>query len=154
MDFYSLLSRLLFDCSCFSSYRVHPGAKRQSFRRRSTESPTITPARLKEKRTSTDQQLFPSQHRPQQPLESVCIPSKIVPEQWVNHPPRRRTPSSILHWEFSCEMTITKPCFHRARYGGAFILTYRRRIMGTGVAWTMRNQSKGDFLAGNRTQTG
>ncbi|KAK0669534.1 hypothetical protein QBC41DRAFT_223690 [Cercophora samala] len=26
-------------------------------------------------------------------------------------------------------------------------------IIGTGVAWTFRNQSKGEFLAGNRTQT-
>ncbi|KAH7628464.1 hypothetical protein B0T09DRAFT_401641 [Sordaria sp. MPI-SDFR-AT-0083] len=26
-------------------------------------------------------------------------------------------------------------------------------IMGTGVAWTLRNQTKGEYLAGNRTQT-
>ncbi|KAK4660599.1 hypothetical protein QC762_120425 [Podospora pseudocomata] len=26
-------------------------------------------------------------------------------------------------------------------------------IIGTGVAWTFRNQSKGEFLAGSRTQT-
>jgi hypothetical protein len=29
-----------------------------------------------------------------------------------------------------------------------------RSMMGTGVAWKFRNQSKGEFLAGNRTQTG
>ena len=33
------------------------------------------------------------------------------------------------------------------------MLTWRR-VMGTGVAWKFRNQSKGEFLAGNRTQTG
>jgi hypothetical protein len=33
-------------------------------------------------------------------------------------------------------------------------LTLSFRIVGTGVAWTFRNQSKGEFLAGNRTQTG
>ncbi|KAK4102727.1 hypothetical protein N658DRAFT_422786 [Parathielavia hyrcaniae] len=26
-------------------------------------------------------------------------------------------------------------------------------MLGTGVAWKFRNQSKGEFLAGNRTQT-
>jgi len=31
---------------------------------------------------------------------------------------------------------------------GAFL------VMGTGVAWKFRSQSKGEFLAGNRTQTG
>jgi hypothetical protein len=31
---------------------------------------------------------------------------------------------------------------------GAFL------IMGTGIAWKMRNQSKADFLSGNGTQTG
>ncbi|KAI1067740.1 hypothetical protein LB507_010486 [Fusarium sp. FIESC RH6] len=31
---------------------------------------------------------------------------------------------------------------------GAFLL------MGTGIAWKMRNQSKADFLSGNGTQTG
>jgi hypothetical protein len=29
-----------------------------------------------------------------------------------------------------------------------------RSVIGTGVAWRMRNQSKEDFLAGNGTQTG
>lgn len=28
------------------------------------------------------------------------------------------------------------------------------RLMGTGIAWTLRNQPKAEFLAGNRTQTG
>lgn len=28
------------------------------------------------------------------------------------------------------------------------------RVLGTGIAWRMRNQSKSDFLNGNRTQTG
>lgn len=28
------------------------------------------------------------------------------------------------------------------------------RIAGTALAWKFRNQSKGEFLAGNRTQTG
>jgi len=28
------------------------------------------------------------------------------------------------------------------------------RLMGTGIAWKMRNQSKADFLSGNGTQTG
>lgn len=27
-------------------------------------------------------------------------------------------------------------------------------VLGTGIAWRMRGQSKGDFLAGNRTQSG
>ncbi|KAI2634679.1 hypothetical protein GGS26DRAFT_589598 [Hypomontagnella submonticulosa] len=31
---------------------------------------------------------------------------------------------------------------------GAFLL------LGTGLAWKMRNQSKAEFLSGNRTQTG
>ncbi|KXJ94127.1 hypothetical protein Micbo1qcDRAFT_41548 [Microdochium bolleyi] len=31
---------------------------------------------------------------------------------------------------------------------GAFLL------LGTGLAWRMRNQPKSEFLAGNRTQTG
>ncbi|KAK4133397.1 hypothetical protein BT67DRAFT_382581 [Trichocladium antarcticum] len=30
---------------------------------------------------------------------------------------------------------------------GAFL------VVGTGVAWKFRSQSKGEFLAGNRTQT-
>ncbi|KAK0633678.1 hypothetical protein B0T14DRAFT_420098 [Immersiella caudata] len=30
---------------------------------------------------------------------------------------------------------------------GAFL------VVGTGIAWTMRNQSKGEFLSANRTQT-
>jgi hypothetical protein len=28
------------------------------------------------------------------------------------------------------------------------------RVLGTGIAWKMRNQSKGEFLAGNHSQTG
>jgi hypothetical protein len=31
---------------------------------------------------------------------------------------------------------------------GAFL------VLGTGIAWKMRKQSKGEFLAGNRTQSG
>ena len=40
--------------------------------------------------------------------------------------------------------------------GTAVFLTgvVHNRIVGTGVAWKFRNQSKGEFLAGNRTQTG
>jgi len=30
---------------------------------------------------------------------------------------------------------------------GAFL------VLGTGIAWKMRNQSKGEYLSGNRTQT-
>lgn len=35
-----------------------------------------------------------------------------------------------------------------------FLTGVVHRIIGTGVAWKFRNQSKGEFLAGNRTQTG
>jgi len=28
------------------------------------------------------------------------------------------------------------------------------RVLGTGIAWRLRHQSKGELLAGNRTQTG
>ncbi|KAH9235546.1 hypothetical protein K456DRAFT_52419 [Colletotrichum gloeosporioides 23] len=31
---------------------------------------------------------------------------------------------------------------------------HARRITGTAIAWKFRNQSKGEFLSGNRTQTG
>ncbi|KAG9500349.1 hypothetical protein J7337_008825 [Fusarium musae] len=30
---------------------------------------------------------------------------------------------------------------------------HHNRLMGTGIAWKMRNQSKADFLSGNGTQT-
>lgn len=62
--------------------------------------------------------------------------------------------------DYFCELRPT----HRREFLRYYFLMFWRlkgrltcwyeRVMGTAVAWKFRNQSKGEFLAGNRTQTG
>lgn len=67
---------------------------------------------------------------------------------WVNHPSRRPTPSFTSPMVFSCASSVAHILIED------ILLMRIHRVMGTGIAWTMRHQTKTDFLSSNGTQTG